>query len=318
MTVAMSATEPEQGHRAEGRTGAAVVRVEHLSKSYGTRPALVEVSFAIERGEVFGYLGPNGAGKTTTIRVLLGFLRASAGNAEIFGLDSWRDSTRIHQRVGYVPGEVTFWKHMTGRHLLGYLAALRGPTDLAYSEALAERLDLDLDQIVTTLSKGNRQKVAIVQALMSRPDLLILDEPTSGLDPLVQQEVHDLIREHAGRGGTVLLSSHVLSEVQRTANRIGIIRAGSVVAVERLDDLRAKALHRVSARFATAIDTGSIARIEGVQDVSSDGTTVTCRAQQRALDALIKEIAEHHVIDLSCEEAGLEEMFLAYYNEARG
>jgi ABC-2 type transport system ATP-binding protein len=303
----------ETGSRAE-----LVVRTEGLCKSFGSTRALDDVSLSVRRGEVFAYLGPNGAGKTTTIRVLLGMLRPTAGRAAVFGLDSWTDSVVIHRQVGYVPGEVTFWDRMTVLELLTFLASLRGTRDLSYARVLSDRLDLDLARVVTTMSKGNRQKVAIVQALMTRPELLVLDEPTSGLDPLVQQQVHDLLREHVDGGGTVLLSSHVLSEVQRIADRVGIIRSGRLVAVERLDDLRAKSLHSVSVRFDAPVDAEPFRRLEGVRDVTVQGTVLTLGATQGALDAVVKQSARHTVLDLSCEEASLEEMFLAYYGPGGG
>jgi ABC-2 type transport system ATP-binding protein len=295
-----------------------VVRTEELSKQFGQTRALDHVSLSVRRGEVFAYLGPNGAGKTTTIRVLLGMLRPTSGRARVFGLDSWTDSVVIHRQVGYVPGEVTFWDRMTVLELLTFLAAVRGTRDLSYARVLSERLDLELGRVVTTMSKGNRQKVAIVQALMTRPELLVLDEPTSGLDPLVQQQVHDLLREHVDGGGTVLLSSHVLSEVQRIADRVGIIRSGRLVAVERLDDLRAKSLHSVSVRFDEPVDAEPFRRLGGVRDVTVKGTVLTLGATQSALDAVVKQAARHTVLDLSCEEASLEEMFLAYYGPGGG
>ena len=290
-----------------------IVRTDRLSKSYGRHPALADVSLTVRRGEVFGYLGPNGAGKTTTIRLLLGLIRPSAGTAQVFGLDVWSRSTEVHRRVGYVAGEVAFWDRLTGHDLLGYLAHLRGGHDLSYAEALAARLDVDLTRAVRTLSKGNRQKVAIIQALMSRPDLLMLDEPTSGLDPLAQQQVHELLREHAAGGGTVLLSSHLLDEVQRIADRVGIIRSGALVAVERLDELRAKSLHHVVVRFADPVTAGAFDRVPDVHDLVVSDHTLSCAVPQPSLDPLLKVIAGHRIEDLSCEEASLEDTFLAYY-----
>jgi ABC-2 type transport system ATP-binding protein len=202
---------------------------------------------------------------------------------------------------------------MTGGELVSYLARLRGTTDMRHVRDLADRLDLDLGRPIRTLSKGNRQKVAVLQALMHRPELLVLDEPTSGLDPLVQSLVHDLLRQHARDGGTVLLSSHVLDEVQRVADRVGIIRAGRLVAVERLAELRAKSLHHVSAAFDHAVDVGEFAALPGVHDARVQDTTLTCRATRQALDLLVKTIAGHPVADLSCEEASLEDTFLTYY-----
>ena len=294
-----------------------VVRADALSKRYGGTQALVDVSLTVRRGEVFAYLGPNGAGKTTTLRILLGLIRPTSGSASVLGLDAWQDSVAVHRRVGYVPGDVAFPRRTTGRQLVRYLGRLRGRDELHHAAELAERLELDLDRRIEDLSKGNRQKVALVQALMARPSLLVLDEPTTGLDPLVQQQVHDLLREHVDHGGTVLLSSHVLSEVQRIADRVGIIRAGSLVAVERLDDLRSKSLHHVELRFDRPVDATPFAAVPGVRDVHVHGTHLTCRASQDALDAVVKRAAEHHVVDLACEEASLEDMFLTFYAGGR-
>lgn len=224
------------------------VRSFGLTKHYGKSPALVDLDLEVRRGEVFGYLGPNGAGKTTTIRLLLGFLRPTRGRAEVLGLDAWQHSTEIHRRTGYMPGEPAMYDRLTGRELTTYLGHLRGGVARGAVDKLAERFELDLDRPIRSLSRGNRQKVALVQAFMSSPDLLVLDEPTSGLDPLVQQQFHALLHECAAAGQTVLLSSHVLSEVQRVADRVGIIRAGRLVAVERLEHLREKAAHHVSVR----------------------------------------------------------------------
>jgi len=288
------------------------VKVAALTKHFGHRPALTGVSLQLNPGEVFGYLGPNGAGKTTTLRILMGFLRPTSGVANVFGLNAWRDAEEIHRRVGYVAGDVALYDRMTGTELLSYLANLRGNVDAEYMRLLAKRLDADLDRPLRTLSKGNRQKVAIIQALMARPSLLILDEPTTGLDPLVQQQVHELIREHATSGGTALLSSHILSEVQRVADRVGIIRGGELVAVERLDDMRRKSLHHVRVAFTAPIDASEF-MIDGVHDVNVDGLALTCAATQAALDPLLRAVTRHQVVDLTCEEASLDDTFLAFY-----
>jgi ABC-2 type transport system ATP-binding protein len=300
-----------------GAGGAPPVRVEALTKDYGRRRALDAVSLTVEPGEVFGYLGPNGAGKTTTLRVLLGFLRPTAGTAQLFGVDSWSGSRAVHRHVGYVAGDVALYERMTAGDLLRYLGHLRGDVDSAYVQTLAERLDLELDRPVRALSKGNRQKVAIVQALMGRPRLLVLDEPTSGLDPLVQQQLHEMLREHAAGGGSVLLSSHVLSEVQRTADRVGMLRGGRLVAVERLDDLRKKSLHHVEVHFTAPVDVAEF-RLDGVRNVEVSGDALRCASTQKSLDALLHVITRHEVVDLSCEEASLEDTFLAYYGNGNG
>lgn len=295
-----------------------VVITRGLTKHYGTHVALTDVDLSIGPGEIFGYLGPNGAGKTTTIRLLMGMLRATAGTAQVFGLDCWGDSAALHERVGYVPGDPALYDRLTARELLHYLGRLRGRYDESAVQSLTRRLDLELDRPIRALSRGNKQKVVLVQAMMHRPQLLILDEPTSGLDPLVQLELQHILQEHAQAGGTVLLSSHVLSEVQRIADRVAIIRAGRLVAVERLAELRARSVHHVVAQFAEPVDVAMFSRIDGVRDVQVADHGLTCSAAQTALDELVKELAQHRLVDLACEEASLDETFLAYYGEEVG
>ena len=294
-------------------TSDVVVRTEKLTKAYGRLTALSDVDLRIERGEVFGYLGPNGAGKSTTLRLLMGMLRPTSGTAALFGIDAWSAAATVHRRVGYVPGELALYPRMTGRQHIDYLQNLRRDRDTRYADALATRLDLELGKAVRALSKGNRQKLALVLALMTRPELLILDEPTGGLDPLVQLEFYAILREHTDSGGTVLLSSHVLSEVQRVADRVGVLREGRLVAVETLEDLQAKSLHHVVAEFAEPVAAGALRHLEGVRDFVIDGTTLRCSAPQSALDALIKHIARHTLIDFECAEASLDETFIALY-----
>jgi ABC-2 type transport system ATP-binding protein len=293
-----------------------VVRLVGLTKDYGRHRALDAVDLSVEQGEVFGYLGPNGAGKTTTIRLLLGLLRPTGGRAEMFGLDAWRDSVRIHARTGYLPGDAGLYDRLTGHDVVDYFAGLRHrPADVPSATKLAERFDLDLGRRVRALSRGNRQKLAVVLAFMSSPDLAVLDEPTSGLDPIAQQEFHRLVRETTDRGGTVLLSSHVLDEVQRMADRVGIIRAGRLIAVERLEELRAKALHRVVARLAGPVEVTRFARVGGLRDLTFDGGVLRCGVPEASIDALVKALAGYRVVDLSITEADLEEMFLTFYGE---
>jgi len=234
----------------------------------------------------------------------------------VFGLDAWRDSVRIHARTGYLPGDAGLYDRLTGHDVVGYFAGLRHrPADVPSATSLAERFDLDLGRRVRALSRGNRQKLAVVLAFMSSPDLAVLDEPTSGLDPIAQQEFHELVRETTDRGGTVLLSSHVLDEVQRMADRVGIIRAGRLIAVERLEELRAKALHRVVARLAGPVDVARFARMAGLRDLSLEGGVLRCGVPEASIDALVKALAGYRVVDLSITEADLEEMFLTFYGE---
>jgi ABC-2 type transport system ATP-binding protein len=243
-------------------------------------------------------------------------LRPSTGRAEVLGRDSWRDAVAVHRQVGYLPGEPVLYGKLTGHQHVEYFTALRRDPDDHRAVALAGRLDLDLGRPAHALSKGNRQKLALVLAMMSRPPVLILDEPTSGLDPIVQQEFQALVREHTAEGVTVLLSSHVLGEVERVADRIGVLRAGRLVAVERIDALRAKSLHHVSARFAEDVTAAEFSGVPGVRDLVVDGRSLTCSAPQTALDPLLKRIARHPIVDLGCAEAELEETFLTYYGSA--
>jgi ABC-2 type transport system ATP-binding protein len=290
-----------------------VIRTEGLSMTFGRTRALVDLDLEVRAGEVFGYLGPNGAGKTTTLRLLMGMLRPTAGRGEVLGRDVWRESVAVRRVVGYLPGEPTLYPRLTGRQHVDYFLALRGQEDDKPARALAERLDLDMGRPARTLSKGNRQKLAVVLALMSAPPVLVFDEPTSGLDPLVQREFQAMLREHTAGGGCVLLSSHVLAEVDRVADRIGVLRAGRLVAVERIDEMRAKSLHHVSARFGDDVSAAEFAGLPGVHDLVVDGRSMSCSAPQTALDALLKQIARHPIVDLGCAEAELEETFLAYY-----
>ncbi|WP_020658995.1 ABC transporter ATP-binding protein [Amycolatopsis benzoatilytica] len=294
------------------------IRVDGLTKTFGRTLALREASFEIALGEVFGYLGPNGAGKTTTLRLLTGMIRPTAGRAEVLGMDSWRDAVAVHRVVGYLPGETRLYDRLTGRQHVAYFGGLRGDPDGKRAAALADRLDLDLGRPARSLSKGNRQKLAVVLALMSAPRVLILDEPSSGLDPLVQNEFHALLREHTAAGGSVLFSSHVLAEVQRVADRIGVLRAGRLVAVDRVDELRAKSLHHVRARFADEVPATAFAQVPDVRDVAVAGRVLTCSAPEPALDALVKQIAQHQLVDFECVEADLEETFLTYYGPGAG
>ncbi|KQX63678.1 ABC transporter ATP-binding protein [Angustibacter sp. Root456] len=296
---------------------APVIRTVGLTKAYGRTLALRDLDLSVEAGEVFGYLGPNGAGKTTTLRLLMGLLRPTSGHAEVLGLDAWRDSVRVHRDVGYLSGEPAFYRRMTGVQHLEYVAHLHGDGDTARGRALSARLDLDLTRQATALSKGNRQKLAVVLALMNKPRLLLLDEPTSGLDPLVQQEFQAMLREHTDAGGSVLLSSHVLGEVQRLADRIGVVRAGRLIAVERLESLRAKSLHHVSATFADRADAAEFSGLPGVRDLHVADGTLTCSAPQSSLDELIKQVSRHAVVDFECAEAELEETFLTYYETSQ-
>ncbi|HET9722723.1 MAG TPA: ABC transporter ATP-binding protein [Actinomycetota bacterium] len=289
-----------------------VIVVDNLTKSYGTRRGVIELTYSVAPGEVFGYLGPNGAGKTTTIRTLLDFLRPTSGSATIFGLDSHRDGVQIHTRVGYLPGEFTLYERMTGGEYLTYLGNLRGGVPLDQVRDLAERLDLELGTRIKTLSHGNRQKLGLVQAFMHRPELLILDEPTQGLDPLIQQVFYELVAETRADGRTVFLSSHVLPEIERVCDRVGIIREGRLVAVEDIGDLRAKEIRTLDIHFAAPIRPDAFEGVPGVHEaaVVGDAARITVGGP---MDAVIKRAAAFEIVDLRSHELSLEEIFLAFY-----
>jgi ABC-2 type transport system ATP-binding protein len=292
------------------------IALDRLTKRYGTRRGVEEVSLTVDPGEVFGFLGPNGAGKTTTIRTMLDLLRPTDGKAELLGLDSHRDAFEIHRRVGYLPGDYTAYRRMTGRRYLEFFAELRDLPSSSF-EGLAERLGSDLEPRIASLSHGNVQKLGVIQALMHEPELLVLDEPTQGLDPLVQREFHALVRETSARGGTVFLSSHVLPEVERICDRVGIIADGRVIAVEDVGDLRARAIRQMEFHFAHRLDTDAFDGLAGVSDLEIHGDVLRCTVQG-SVDALLKAVARYEVIDVQSRQPGLEELFLAFYREPGG
>jgi ABC-2 type transport system ATP-binding protein len=292
-----------------------IIRAEGLTKRYGASRGVSDIDLAVEAGEVFGFLGPNGAGKTTTIRLMLDLIRPDAGSVRLFGLDPRRDALAVRRRIGYVPGDLRLPDRLTGREIVAYFARLRGMRDLAPALAIATRLGADLDRPVRTLSRGNRQKVGLVQAFMHGPDLLLLDEPTGGLDPIVQQVFHELVNEAAHDGRTVFLSSHVLSEVQQLAHRVAVLREGQVELVETIESLRARALTRVEVCFATAPPIGSFDAVPGVRELERHGPVVTFSLSAEA-DSLVKALAGHHVVSLDSDEADLEDVFLALYDRA--
>jgi ABC-type multidrug transport system, ATPase component len=289
-----------------------VVRAEQLTKFYGRARGVVELDLAVGRGEVFGFLGPNGAGKSTTIRLLLDLIRPTSGRIRLFDQDPC-GAPALRTRVGYVPGDLVLYDRLTGREHLRYFAALRRMTTLGDGEALARTFELDLDRPVKELSRGNRQKVGLVLAFMHRPELLILDEPTSGLDPLVQQAFNELVREVADDGRTVFLSSHMLPEVQRVADRVAVIRDGRLQLVESVETLRARAFTRVEATFAPPLPgPGEFDGLNGVRELERRGDIVVF-AVQGDFDPLLKALARHHVVVLDSHEADLEDIFLGFY-----
>ena len=296
-------------------TNAPVVRTDRLTKYYGRHLGIEGLDLEIGQGEIFGFLGPNGAGKTTTIRLFLDLIRPTEGAASIFGLDTRSDSIEIRRRVGYVPGELALYEKQTAMEFFELVSNVRGDVDRADLESLIERFELDVTRPIAGLSKGNKQKVGLVQAFMHDPDLLILDEPTAGLDPLVQKEVHRYLQEKAALGRTVFLSSHALDEVEAVANRVGIIRTGHLVAVDDVRTLKARALHQIEVVFAHAVTDGNFATLPGVRHVDFDGTRAVYRFDGSP-DPIVKAIARYEISSLSSHEADLEDIFLSYYEEA--
>ncbi len=290
------------------------IQTQGLMKHYGDVEALIDLTLDVLPGEVFGFLGPNGAGKTTTIRTLLDEIRPTAGTASILGMDCRRDSVAIRRRLGYVPGDLAMYPSLTGRDTLTYFANLRGGVEWPYVDELAERLGADLAKKIGDLSSGNRQKVGLIQAFMNRPDVLIMDEPSSGLDPLVQREFHAMMREVAAEGRTVFLSSHTLSEVQRVADRVGILRRGRLIALESVAEMRSKAIRQVVFEFGSPVDPAVFDGVPGVRSVEATERR-TVLSFDGKMAALLKIAEQHDVLDVTTEEADLEEIFLTYYRD---
>jgi ABC-2 type transport system ATP-binding protein len=293
-----------------------VIKTEQLTKSYGAHRGIIEVDLEVTQGEVFGFLGPNGAGKTTTIRVLLDLIRPTSGRAFVFDIESTADPVAIHRRIGYVPGEFSLYDRLTGAQTMEYFGNLRGGVDPAYRASLIERFDIDPTRRYKEYSKGNKQKIGLIIALQHRPELLILDEPTSGLDPLIQQSFYTLVREAKDEGRTVFLSSHILSEVERTCDRVGIIRDGRLVKVDRTDALRDLAHHQVELRFADGAPVEAFANLPGVSEVVVDDHTLRMRVSG-PITPVVQAAARYELLDFVSREPTLEETFLAQYsNEA--
>jgi ABC-2 type transport system ATP-binding protein len=290
----------------------ATIHAEGLTKFYGKERGVIDLDLEVSQGEIFGYLGPNGAGKTTTIRLLLDLLRPTRGTSRVLGKHPYSDGVGVRSDIGYLPGELALYDRLTGEQMLTYISHLRKMEGLGDAPRLAEQLELDLSRQVSDLSSGNKQKIGLVQAFMHRPELLILDEPTAGLDPLMQQEFYRLVHEAQGEGRTVFLSSHILSEVERIADRVGIIREGRMVVVEELETLKERAPRRLDLHFAAPVPAAEFADLPHVQDVSVDGSVVSCRVVG-SVDALVKQAARCELKNIVSHEADLEELFLQYY-----
>ena len=289
---------------------AVAVRTWALTKQYGSTVALDHLDLEVRRGEVLGYLGPNGAGKSTTIGLLLGLIRPSEGRAEIFGVDPWRDGRAAHRLLAYVPSEANLWPSLTGRETLDLLASVHGSVDRDYRTELIERFELALDKRARDYSHGNRQKVLLIAALAARPDLLLLDEPTTGLDPLMEQVFHACIREARDRGQTVLLSSHVLSEVEALSDRVAMLRAGRLIEVGDLEVLRHVAGTRVAATFDGPPP--DLAGVAGVSHLEAGPTSISCHVAG-SMAPLITALAAGGAIKVTTRDPSLEEIFIAHY-----
>ncbi|HEX2914350.1 MAG TPA: ABC transporter ATP-binding protein [Chloroflexia bacterium] len=298
------------------------VLTEKLNKSYGSSRGIIDLDLQVNQGEVFGFLGPNGAGKTTTIRLLLNLIKPTAGKASLLGMDSERDSVEIRRHIGYLPGEFSLYPNLTGAQTLEYFANLRGvdgQDNWKYVQELAERLELDMSKKFRQYSRGNKQKVGIIQALMHHPRLLILDEPTSGLDPLNQQEFYKLIKEAQSHGSTVFFSSHIMSEVEKICDRVGIIREGKLVKVGGIGDLTDLKSHHLELTFSEPVPLEEFEKLPGVDHIEkvkvNSHETLRCIVKADKIDQVVKVAARYPLVNFVSREPSLEETFLDYYRD---
>jgi ABC-2 type transport system ATP-binding protein len=290
----------------------AVIRADALTKSYGKSRGVIDLTFEVVPGEVFGYLGPNGAGKTTTIRTMLDFIRPTRGRISLFGLDPHHDGPDVRRRVGYLPGEFGLYERLTGEEYLRTFAALRGQVPWSQVSALADRLKLELGVRIKSLSHGNKRKLGLIQAFMHEPELLVMDEPTQGLDPLIQQEFYSLIDEARERGATTFISSHVMPEVERVCDRVAIIREGRLITVADIGDLKSAALRRVEFHFDHPVPASAFASLASVVTAEASGDEIRLSVRG-PLDEVVKEAARHTVVNVETHEPSLEDVFLDVY-----
>jgi len=294
-----------------------VIETRDLTVYYGKHRGILDVNLSVEKGEVFGFLGPNGAGKTTTQRVLLDIFPPTKGQATIFGLDCQNDGVEIRKHIGYLPGELALYANMKASEFFKMYEYLRkNSRSSGYWKELAERLDLDTNRKISQFSRGNKQKVGVVAAFMGKADLLILDEPTGGLDPLVQKTVLEMVREAKAEGRTVFFSSHILSEVQAVCDRVSIIRDGQLVATQRVEDLFAQRMNRLTMIFEDHPPLGAF-NIEGVAEIEITRKSITLEVREN-LPAVLIAAAQHNVMDIETHNISLEEIFLAYYSKDEG
>lgn len=288
-----------------------VIKTTNLTKRFGKFTALDGVNIDLKEGEVYGFIGPNGAGKSTTIRVLLGILKATEGEAKIFGKDAWADAVEIHKRIAYVPGDVNLWPNLTGGEVIDLFVKLRGNNNRSRREELIQMFDLDPTKKCRTYSKGNRQKVALVAAFSSDADLYILDEPTSGLDPLMEQVFQQCVIDAKKAGKTVLLSSHILSEVEKLCDRVGIIRQGKIIETGTLDELRH--LTRTNLTIKTKQPLKTLHEIKGVYDIQNKNQEISFQVDTEELDTIIKHVSQFGIVKLESAPPTLEDLFMRHY-----
>jgi len=292
------------------------VEIKNLSKKFGKLTALNNINLTINKGEVFGYIGPNGAGKTTTIRVLLGILKATEGSAKVFGLDAWKDAVDIHRRIAYVPGDVNLWPNLTGGEVIDLFVNLRGTHDKALREKLIKDFDLDPTKKCRTYSKGNRQKVALVAAFASDVDLYILEEPTSGLDPLMEQIFQSYVLDVKSKGKGVFLSSHIMSEVERLCDRVGIIREGELVQVGTLDELRHLTRYAMTVTTERPID--GLDKLPGVHNIHEELHGLCFHVDVEKMGSVINHLNGFGIKKLDSSPPTLEELFMQHYERYAG
>ncbi|MCU6603393.1 ABC transporter ATP-binding protein [Peribacillus frigoritolerans] len=292
-----------------------VLKTTNLTKKFGKFTALNGVNIEVNKGEVFGFIGPNGAGKSTTIRVLLGILKATDGEARIFGKDAWKDAVEIHNRIAYVPGDVNLWPNLTGGEVIDLFVELRGTNNKSRREELIKKFDLDPSKKCGTYSKGNRQKVALIAAFSSDADLYILDEPTSGLDPLMERVFQECVMDAKNEGKSILLSSHILSEVERLCDKVGIIRQGQIIETGTLDELRH--LTRTSLLVETKQPIPALGNVNGVRDIVMKDQALSFQVDTDELDNVMKYISQFGIVKLESAPPTLEDLFMSHYEGVR-
>ena len=295
-----------------------IISIESLTKYYGKFLAVSDISFSVNKGEIFGLIGPNGAGKSTTMRSILNFIKPTEGKITIKGLDSQKDYIKIRNLIGYLPGEFSIYDNLSGEEYISHILHLRNKSNkIPNLKNLAARFDLDLSKKSKKLSKGNKQKVGILQAFCHDPEILILDEPTSGLDPLKQQEFEDLVLEFKNQGKTIFISSHVLPEVETLCDRVAIIKNGQIIAEDKMSDLKKKSLNRIEVQFSKDFDVDKLRKNIGISKVTGDSNKYTFDIEGN-IDKFIKELANHKIENLKTIEPDLEDIFLSYYGEQKG